>query len=98
MKRIQAPIIGSGTLADPYHVDLPTYKMISSQTDQGIKPPTATAIVDIPDALATNGLPDNAKIASIYANQTWATTPPNIGKPTKVTTPIIGGVRTPSTA
>ena len=49
MTRIRVKIIGSGTQADPYRVDLPTWQGIQFDTDRGIKPPHAFAIVEVPD-------------------------------------------------
>ncbi len=50
--RLIAKITGSGTDADPYRVDLPTWRMIREITPRrpdGTFPPGATVEIEVPD-------------------------------------------------
>jgi len=65
-------MIGSGTQADPYRVDLPTWQGIEFDTDKGKKPPNAWAIVEVPDdEVGPDGKLDKEKIKRKYKGQKW---------------------------
>jgi hypothetical protein len=87
--RIKAQIIGSGIEGDTYRVDLPAYQCVSFDTDKGIKPPNAYAIVDFPgDEATVSGVPDPNILKVKYAGTKWAKRSPVLGTVTPLPTPI----------
>jgi hypothetical protein len=65
-------MVGSGTKADPYTVDLPTWQGVEFDTDKGKKPPHAFAIVEVPDdELTSDGKLNLVRIKQKYKGQKW---------------------------
>ena len=72
MTRLKVKMMGSGTDADPYTVDLPTWNGIQFDTDKGKKPPHAWAIVEVPDdEIGPDGKIDRKAIKRKYKGQMW---------------------------
>jgi len=80
MKRIRVKMVGSGTKDDPYRVDLPNYIIVKADTDRGIRPPNAYAVVIVPDdELTPGGRISRAKIKKKYRGFWWERHEPKIG-------------------
>ena len=72
MTRLKVRMIGSGTLDDPYRVNLPAYQGLEFDTDKGKKPPNAWAIVEVPDdEVDEKGKLNRAAIKRKYKGQKW---------------------------
>lgn len=65
MTRIKnAKVIGSGTLADPFRVDLPNYQMTSAIAAGRVD-------IEVPDDETSLGALDKQKIRKKYQGQKW---------------------------
>ena len=72
MKTIRVKMIGSRTMKDPYTVDLPYWQGLDFDTDRGIKPPNAKAIVEVPATFINErGELDRKFIKATYKGQHW---------------------------
>ena len=72
MTRIKVKIIGSGIEDDPYRVDLPTWQGVTFDTDKGIKPSQARAIVEVPATfINSKGELDRKFIKTTYKGSKW---------------------------
>jgi len=80
MRKIRVKMIGSGTPDDPYRVDLPNYRIIEADTDRGIRPPKAYAIIEVPnDELTPSGRISRATLKKKYKGSRWERHEPKIG-------------------
>jgi hypothetical protein len=78
-------MIGSGTEADPYRVDLPTWQGIQFDTDEGKKPPAAKAIIEVPDDEVDKlGKIKRDYLKQKYKGSKWEKHDPDIGNEEKV--------------
>jgi len=81
MKRLKVKMIGSGTPDNPYRVDLPTWQGLKFDTDKGIYPPKAKAVVLVPDDECTpGGRISRATLRKKYAGSLWEKHEPDIGQ------------------
>lgn len=65
MKKITAKFIGSGTVADPFRVDLPTYRMVGNPDHSQKK-----VEIEVPDdEVDETGKLDKNKIRAKYRGQ-----------------------------
>jgi N12 class adenine-specific DNA methylase len=72
MRKIKIKMIGSGTQDDPYRVDLPTWQCVTFDTDRGIKPSQARAIVEVPATyINEKGELDRKYIKATYKGSKW---------------------------
>ena len=84
MMRLKVKMIGSGTMEDPYRVDLPTWQGIEFDTDKGKVPPAAKAVVDVPDdEVDEAGKIKRDYIKKKYKGSKWEKHEPDIGNEEK---------------
>ena len=79
-KKLKVKMVGSGTDEDPYTIDLPTWQGVEFDTDKGVKPPAAKAVVLVPeDECDDKGKINREKIKVKYKGSKWENHEPDIG-------------------
>lgn len=70
-----AKVIGSGTVDDPYRVDLPTYNLIrelNRRSDGTFPPGGGRVMISVPDDCCDDkGKLDKTKIRKLYRGSRW---------------------------